>query len=584
MVTIAELKLRKESEHRTEFKEAKTSFNFDGGEHREQNKRRKCLLGYIVALANEGGGTLVLGMSDKFPHQVVGSTFLAGKIKSAENDVYQRLNIRVTISELYENELRVVVVEIPSRPVGRYLEFEGVGLMRVGESLHNLSQPQIHQILSEQEPDFSAKICSGLRQADLDMNAVAKLMVHYGTKHRSSELPLSTLQQVLSDLNLMNKQGELTYAALLLVGKTDVIHHHLPQAKIIWEFRQTEGQTHYDERMVVSGPLFIAIDEIWDIVNRKNSVIPVREKAFIQAVHVFNQEVIREAILNAVAHRDYTYQSEVVIKQFPRSIEIHNPGGFPKGVSLENLLTVNSTPRSRLMTDILEKTGLVERSGQGVDKIYSLTLQEGKPEPDYSASNIYQVSLIIKGNMEDLAFSNFIRETQKDLPYINRLSAIEIISLNWIKKGLYTKVTSNIISLLESRKLITRTTNSHRYFIADEQFQVSAQEYKIGTRYLRKEVDQILTALWDRALSIGELERLLAESLNRNQVKYLLKKLIEDDIVGAKGSGKGTRYYIVVPEGEKELPSVQQIIDLLKVKSREEAFTLLDATINAMKP
>lgn len=87
----------------------------------------------------------------------------------------------------------------------------------------------------------------------------------------------------------------------------------------------------------------------------------------------FNEEVIREAVLNAIAHRDYTITSEVVIKQYPNKITIANPGGFPKGVTIENILTVSSTPRSRLMTEILEKTGLVERSGQGVDKIFSIT-------------------------------------------------------------------------------------------------------------------------------------------------------------------------------------------------------------------
>ncbi|HTN36874.1 MAG TPA: ATP-binding protein [Arachidicoccus sp.] len=81
----------------------------------------------------------------------------------------------------------------------------------------------------------------------------------------------------------------------------------------------------------------------------------------------FNEEVIREAVLNAIAHRDYTITSEVLIKQYPNKISIANPGGFPKGVTVENILTVSSTPRSRLMTEILEKTGLVERSGQGID-------------------------------------------------------------------------------------------------------------------------------------------------------------------------------------------------------------------------
>lgn len=79
-MNINEIKLLKESEDRVEFKEAKNNFNFDGGNRSDQKERRKCYLGYIVALANEGGGLLVFGMQDDFPHTVIGTTFANGKI------------------------------------------------------------------------------------------------------------------------------------------------------------------------------------------------------------------------------------------------------------------------------------------------------------------------------------------------------------------------------------------------------------------------------------------------------------------------------------------------------------------------
>lgn len=79
---------------------------------------------------------------------------------------------------------------------------------------------------------------------------------------------------------------------------------------------------------------------------------------------IFQQGAIREAILNACCHRSMLIQSDVVIKQYPDSITITNAGGFPSGVDMNNILTVNSVPRSKLMSEILQKTGLVERSGQ----------------------------------------------------------------------------------------------------------------------------------------------------------------------------------------------------------------------------
>lgn len=69
-----------------------------------------------------------------------------------------------------------------------------------------------------------------------------------------------------------------------------------------------------------------------------------------------------------------------------------NAGGFPKGVTVDNLLTTPSTPRNRLLADILAKTGIVERSGQGMDKIFLNTLSEGKPKPDCSETDDFNVT------------------------------------------------------------------------------------------------------------------------------------------------------------------------------------------------
>lgn len=160
-MTIKELQQLKESEDKIEFKEAKSNFSFAGGNSTDQAERRKCYLGYVVALANEGCGRLVLGMKDKIPHEVVGSDFAEGKVGNLIDETYTRLGIRVKIEELRESDKRVVVISVPSRPIGKLLKFEGVPLMRTGESLRNMSDEEMFAVLSEQEPDFSAKICEG---------------------------------------------------------------------------------------------------------------------------------------------------------------------------------------------------------------------------------------------------------------------------------------------------------------------------------------------------------------------------------------------------------------------------------------
>jgi len=270
-------------------------------------------------LANEEGGRLIFGMQDDSPHAVVGTNFAEGKIGELEDEVYSRIAIRVHCKEFFDDHgLRVLVTEVPSRPVGKLLKFEGVPLMRTGESLRNMSDDETLSILTEQEPDFSAKICEGLTIDDLDEKAISRMIMDYQYKNSTSHLERLTFSQILSDFKLY-EGGKLNYAALILLRKKDKIYQFLPQSKIIWEFRNDDSQIFFDRREEVQLPLFLAIDSVWNLINQPtlNRKHPIQFRGNIFDVYDFNEEVIREALLNAMAHRDYTINSEIVIKQYP---------------------------------------------------------------------------------------------------------------------------------------------------------------------------------------------------------------------------------------------------------------------------
>ena len=159
-MNIDQLKQCKESEDKIEFKKAKGgSFSFNGHSKKASKDRRKCICGYVVAFANEGGGSLVLGMTDNFPHTVTGTKQSEGATGKLASDIYNETGIRVTTQELYENTNRVLVIKIPSRPQGKLYKFEDVPLMRLGEELRVMSDEKIISIYQEQELDFSHLIC-----------------------------------------------------------------------------------------------------------------------------------------------------------------------------------------------------------------------------------------------------------------------------------------------------------------------------------------------------------------------------------------------------------------------------------------
>jgi ATP-dependent DNA helicase RecG len=546
-LTIPHLKKLRESEDRVEFKEAKNNFPWNGGKHNDQKERRKCYLGYIVALANEGGGLLIFGMKDNLPHNVVGTDFAQGSIGKMEDQVYEKLSIRIHIHELFdENNLRVIVTEIPSRPVGRLLKFEGVALMRTGDSLRNMSDEEMFNILSEQEPDFSAKICPHFNLSDIDDTAMRKLKETYAKKQNNASFISLETTQVLTDLNLLTTNG-LTYAALILVGQEEALKRLLPNAQVNIEIRQLLNQTHFDKREIFTKALFITIDEIWNYLNRRNTDNKIDEGPYKFDLPYFNQEVIRESVLNAIAHRDYSISSETVIKQFPDRITITNPGGFPKGVTHENLIRINSTPRCRLLTEIMEKTGLVERSGQGVDKIIRLTLSEGKPIPDYSKTDLFQVELTIRGEIEDKAFTVFISDAQAKSDTTDQLGTFDILGLHQIKEGRSEGIDAAVLDKLEQLKLIKRVggTASDKYVLSNQYFELKNGSSDIeGFRTL--DLQRILRVFNGETTTAKMMDfvSIFNGDLSREQVKYLVDKLT-GVILKKEGIGKGTKYSLI---------------------------------------
>ncbi len=190
MWTIEELKYKKESEDRIEFKQGENgNISYDGGSKIKPAERRRCILGYVIALCNEGGGSLVIGMHDSYPHKVIGTKQSEGKIGELESNIYRDTNIRPTIYELYENpetkQGRVLVIDVPSRPIGMVFKFEDVALMRVGEELKPMSDEVYLKIIEEKEPDFSQKICKEATLYDLDDEAINILRHKYSIKQNN---------------------------------------------------------------------------------------------------------------------------------------------------------------------------------------------------------------------------------------------------------------------------------------------------------------------------------------------------------------------------------------------------------------
>ena len=355
----------KENEH-LEFKEAKSGYDTDK------------LAQYCCALANECGGHIILGVTDKPPRRIVGTNAFMN-LEDIKSKLIQRLQIRIDVEEMQTDSGRVLVFTVPSRPIGVPIQYNKIYWMRRGEELVAMTPDMLKRIFNEGEIDFSAQICPHAKFEDLDRESINVFREMWMRKSGNHNLKRLSDQQLLKDVGAVEDK-KITYAALILFGKPLALRKFLAQAEVIFEYRSSGVTGPAQQRIEYTQGFFSFYDELWEKINLRNDLQHFQDGLFIWDIPTFNEKAIREVILNAVSHRDYREAGSIWVKQYPRKIIIASPGGFPSGITPSNMLW-KQQPRNRRIADIFNKCGLVERAGQGADRIFEESIRQGNPYP-----------------------------------------------------------------------------------------------------------------------------------------------------------------------------------------------------------
>jgi ATP-dependent DNA helicase RecG len=380
---------------RIEFKAASRNFHFEE------------LVKYCVALANEGGGIILLGITDKRPRRVVGTEAFQEPGRT-EAGLFEQLRQRISVEEYWYEGKRVLIIHIPARLPGTASQFKGAYWMRAGDSLIPMTDDHLRRIHEETGPDFSAEICPKAKLDDLDPSAVDYLRKLWERKCPNQGIATRSMEQLLTDAELIT-EGRLSYAALIVLGTRDALGRYLGQAEIVFEYRSSEAPGPAADRREFRQGFLPVLDSLWDLINLRNDLQHFQQGLFIWDVPTFNERVVREAVLNAVSHRDYRSGGSVFVRQFPRRIEIMSPGGFPAGITPENVLW-QQNPRNRRIAEVLSKCGLVERAGQGFDLIYRECIRQSKALPDFTRTDAHTVWLTLHGEIQDPEFLRFLEQ------------------------------------------------------------------------------------------------------------------------------------------------------------------------------
>lgn len=395
--------LRNRENEVLEFKEAKN--NFDSRERSD----------YCAAISNAGGGRLLLGVSDD--GKIVGTNVYQGAINKIPQEVYQQIDITVVVEEVPHSKGRVVIFDIPPRPVGQRVRSKGGKYtypIRRGESLGEMNDATTRKILNEIQPDFSAGIVEHLTIDNLDEKAIEDFKKRMAEKTGNHTLINSSTEQILQDAELM-RGGKLTLACLILLGKKEKIAELLPQDEIIYEWRSTPEQIHHDFRVAWRAPYFVVYDDIWQTIHARNLRTPYQDGFIQQEVLAFDEKSCREAVNNAVAHRDYSISGRsIFIYASPQSFAVVSPGGFPQYITPKNILKAAPHWRNRLIAEAFERTKLVEKSGQGIDVIFEAAIRQGKGFPDFEGTDAHTVRINIPAKVKDAEFVRFLEKIMNE--------------------------------------------------------------------------------------------------------------------------------------------------------------------------
>ncbi len=368
------------SENRSlEFKEAKKQFD---------NER---LYKYCVAIANEGGGNLVLGVTDKPPRRVVGTKAFQNPV-AMEEKIFQAIQFRVDIEEIEHPDGRVLVFNIPSRPQGTAFHLKGVYLMRVGQSLAAMSADQLRKIFSENMPDWLQQTSKfGLTSQEivnfLDTQRYFELLETPYPTHQAGVIERLITDQLIDCENSnysIRRLGGLLLAKRLedfpdLVRKAPRVVVYTGTSKLKTRLDKTETKGF-------ATGFHGLVQFIMSQLPQKEVI----EQAIRKEVKLTPETVIRELVANALIHQDFTISgTSMMVEIYADRVEISNPGD--PIVPIERFID-GSNSRNEEMARIMRKMGICEEKSSGVDKVIHEVESFQLSAPDFH--NGYQRTVV----------------------------------------------------------------------------------------------------------------------------------------------------------------------------------------------
>ena len=518
----------------------------------------------LVGLANTDGGELWLGVEDDGRATGLHADHMAlpglvGLVAARTSPALQ-----VDVESVDVAGLKVARIRVPKAP-SEVATQAGVYLRRrikhdgTPECVPMLPHERISRASSFGLVDVSAQPVAGCTLADFDpleRERLRQAVQKYGGDRVLLELDDEALDGALG-FSTRTPAGERvpTLTGLLVIGRESALRERVSTHEFAFQVLAREAVSFNEFRRF---PLLKALDWLETNFRPYNPEKEVQIGMFRVPIPMVDMGAFREAVANALVHRDYHRLGAVHVRLDDHGLTVSNPGGLVEGVTLHNLLTTAPRPRNPALADAMKRIGIVERSGRGVDKIYRGMLRFGRPEPDYSRTDRNSVILQLATVEADEVFLQLIvgqenRQNGAALP-IDSLIALAVVreqkrlGIDELAQHIHRdspQARHTLESLVEAGLVQPHGNTRHRsYTLSAEMYQAKGQQVaytrQVGFSSLQNE--QMVLSHVRHHGQIRRSDVIDLCHLTEDQAAKLLKRLKDDGRLAKSGERRWAFY------------------------------------------
>lgn len=341
----------------------------------------------LVAFANADGGTVLLGVDENgAPAEGLFGEEMEEALRSALLEC--RPPIRTEWEQIETAGGTAAAIHVP-RSTELHALADGRVLIRSGSQNRPLGGEQVRQLASgKSSGDFEMQEIAGAELGDLDPDIIKDYIARREEKQgRQIKLPQ---ERLLRQIGALTGEGKPTVAGLLLFGFEP--QFFLPQSALTFvrfsgtELRGPGGLPGYTRRDEITGPLAQVIERSWAILMHEMRMEAVVKGLRREERTEYPQFAVREALVNAVCHRDYRLGGRrIEIRMFDDRLEVHSPGGLPGYITIDNIVDEHFSRNPRLVSGLYH-WNYIEELGLGIDKMIESMVQAGHPQPKFDAT------------------------------------------------------------------------------------------------------------------------------------------------------------------------------------------------------